>query len=73
MATEIKSKKVGEVTVTLWNTEDLGLSNADGGKYVLICETHSAIIQDTNKVRLWTHSAQVTNWCEECQIEKVGA
>jgi hypothetical protein len=73
MATEINSKKVGEVTVTLWNTEDLGLSNADGGKYVLICETHSSIIQDTNKVRLWTHSSQVTNWCEECQIEKVGA
>lgn len=67
-----KSKKVlvGDqaVTVTLCLTEDEGLCVEDGGKWLLICESHSSIVQDTNKRRLWASADEVSDWCEECRI-----
>jgi hypothetical protein len=67
-----KSKKVGDVIVTLCLTEDEGLCIEDGGKWLLMCETHGGIVQDTNKTRLWANANEVSDWCEECRA-KVGA
>lgn len=68
----VKSKKVlvGDktVTVTICLTEDEGLCVEDGGKWLLICEEHSSIVQDTNKRRLWGSADEVADWCEECRI-----
>jgi hypothetical protein len=60
-----KSKKVGDTEITLCLTEDEGLSVNDGGKWLLICEKHGNILQDTNKQRLWSHASDVESWCEE--------
>ena len=52
---------------TIYSAEELGVSAEDGGKWVLVCEPHGQIVQDTNKKRLaqWkNHSAQ---WCSDCQ------
>jgi hypothetical protein len=67
-----KSKKVGDVIVTLCLTEDEGLCVEDGGKWLLMCETHGGILQDTNKSRLWSDANEVADWCDGCK-EKVGA
>jgi hypothetical protein len=66
-----KSKKVGDVTVTLCLTEDEGLCIEDGGKWLLMCDDHGFIVQDTNKSRLWSTANEVTDWCEVCK-EKAG-
>lgn len=67
-----KSKKVlvGDqtVTVTLCLTEAEGLDVNDGGKWLLMCEDHGFIVQDTNKRRLWGAADEVEEWCEECRI-----
>jgi hypothetical protein len=73
MALQSKSKKVGDVIVTICLTEDEGLSVKDGGKWLLMCETHGRIAQDTNYARLWSNADEVADWCEECQQAKVGA
>jgi len=67
-----KSKKVGDVIVTLCLTEDEGLCIEDGGKWLLMCETHGGIVQDTNRNRLWGWASFPQEWCEECRA-KVGA
>lgn len=72
MTTTTKSKKVKDVIVTLCLTEDEGLDINDGGKWLLMCETHGGIVQDTNKTRLWKAADEVTDWCGECQA-KAGA
>lgn len=54
-------------------TEDEGLSIEDGGKYVLMCEEHGSIVQDTNKKRLWEQVTEVADWCEVHNEVKVGA
>ena len=68
-----KSKKVlvgtELVTVTMCLAEDEGLSIDDGGKWVLMCESHGGIAQDTNKRRLWSNADEVSEWCEECRID----
>jgi hypothetical protein len=64
MAWTQKSKKVGNATVTICLTEDEGLCVADGGKWLLMCEDHGSILQDTNKTRLWAHADEVAEWCE---------
>lgn len=66
-----KSKQVSGVTVTLCSTESEGLCIADGGKWLLMCETHGGIVQDTNKKRLWSLANEVTSWCSECQAKVV--
>ena len=67
-----KSKKVlvgsETVTVTICLTEDESLDINDGGKWLLICEDHSSIIQDTNMRRLWAWADLVSDWCEECRV-----
>jgi hypothetical protein len=67
-----KSKKVlvgsETVTVTICLTEDEGLDINDGGKWLLMCENHGFIVQDTNKRRLWGAADEVSDWCEECRI-----
>ena len=74
MKLQSKGKKVGDVIVSIWSTEEQGLSIQDGGKWVLICETHGGIAQDTNYARLWSHADEVAEWCGECQENaKVGA
>ncbi len=69
---KMKSKKVQvgseTVTVTICLTEDEGLDINDGGKWLLICEDHSSIIQDTNMRRLWGSADEVSDWCESCRI-----
>ena len=71
-STAAKSKKVlvGDeyVTVTICLTEDEGLDVLDGGKWLLICETHSSIVQDTNHRRLWAWADRSEDWCESCRI-----
>ena len=71
-STAAKNKKVlvGEefVTVSICLTEEEGLDVLDGGKWLLICEAHSSIIQDTNHRRLWAHADEVSDWCEECRV-----
>jgi hypothetical protein len=67
-----KSKKVGDVIVTICLTEDEGLCVEDGGKWLLMCETHGGILQDTNKSRLWSDANEVADWCDGCK-EKAGA
>lgn len=64
-----KSKKVGNVIVTICLTEDEGLCIADGGKWLLMCETHGFIVQDTNKARLWSNANEVIDWCDGCKNE----
>lgn len=67
MTTTTKSKKVKDVIVTLCLTEDEGLCVEDGGKWLLMCETHGGILQDTNKSRLWESADEVADWCAECR------
>lgn len=66
-----KSKKVlvgsETVTVTICLTEDEGLDINEGGKWLLICDNHGFILQDTNKSRLWGNADAVTEWCSKCQ------
>ena len=69
MTTTTKSKKVGDVIVTICLTEDEGLDVLDGGKWLLMCETHGGIIQDTNKSRLWAWASFPSEWCEECRAK----
>lgn len=54
--------------MTLCLTEDEGLSVDDGGKWLLMCEDHGGILQDTNKRTLWAWAADPSDWCEECRI-----
>ena len=62
-----KSKMVGNVKVTLCLTEEEGLCVLDGGKWLLMCETHSGIVQDTNKTRLWRWAGIPEEWCDGCR------
>ena len=64
MSWTMKSKKVKGFTVTICSTESEGLCVEDGGKWVLMCEEHGSIVQDTNKNRLWSHASEVSDWCE---------
>ena len=66
----IKTKKVGNVKVTLCLTEEEGLCVADGGKWLLMCEDHGFILQDTNKSRLWSNANEVSNWCTVCKTKE---
>ena len=61
----LKTKKIGNTQVSMH------LSNCpdDGGKYDLICENHSYLIQDNNKSRLWKFADEVSNWCAACAGE----
>jgi len=53
----------------LADVDFFGLSEEDGGKWVLMCEAHKCFIDDTNKARLWQHNNESENWCEECLSE----
>ena len=70
-STTAKNKKVlvGDefVTVSICLTEDEGLDVNDGGKWLLICEAHTSIVQDSNYRRLWANADEVSDWCEECR------
>lgn len=66
-----KSKKVGSVVVTLCLTEDEGLDILDGGKWLLMCETHGGITQDTNKNRLWGWSSTPSGFCDGCRYAEL--
>jgi hypothetical protein len=68
-----KTKIVGDVTVTLCLAELEGLDSIDGGKWLLMCETHGGIIQDTNKNRLWGWATQPQSWCGTCKNIEVAA
>lgn len=63
--------------VTMSDVDWFGLAEEDGGKWVLMCETHKEFIQDTNKKRLWEFCTESENWCQSCQeifyAKKVGA
>ena len=58
----LKVKNVEDTVVTLNYAECI----QDGGKYALICEKHSYILQDSNKNRLWQHASNVQDWCAAC-------
>lgn len=58
------------MSVTLYSTDEIGLSAEDGGKWVLVCETHGHIIQDTNKRRLLGWKRYPKEWCEACMEEE---
>lgn len=64
MAATYKEKTVNGFKVFMCLTEEEGLCVEDGGKWVLICEEHGSLIQDTNKTRLWQHADEVADWCE---------
>jgi hypothetical protein len=71
-----KRKATKQGVVALAHADFFGLSELDGGKWVLMCETHSEFIQDTNKKRLWSNANESFAWCASCQKiadEKVGA
>ncbi len=68
MALKAQSKKIDGVTVTICLTEDEGLCIEDGGKWLLMCEEHGSIVQDSNYRRLWANADEVSDWCEECRI-----
>ncbi len=70
---QMKSRVVNGKRITISLTEFEGLNPDDGGKWVLMCETHSFIIQDTNKRRLWAWSTEPQSWCEDCQAEEFSA
>jgi len=69
--TAAKSKKVlvGDeyVTVSICLTEDEGLDINDGGKWLLMCEAHGFILQDTNHRRLWKWADAVEEFCDHCR------
>jgi hypothetical protein len=69
----IKQKMAKNGLVTMSNVDFFGLSEEDGGKWVLMCEVHKIFIQDTNKKRLWEHHNQSEYWCEECQEDVINA
>ena len=64
MSWTMKSKKVKGFTVTIVPTESEGLDIRDGGKWVLMCEEHGSIIQDSDKNRLWSNASEVAQWCK---------
>jgi hypothetical protein len=72
MTTTTKSQIIRDVTVTICLTEDEGLSIQDGGKWLLMCESHGYILQGTNKTRLWSNRFEVADWCEECRAKAAG-
>jgi hypothetical protein len=51
---------------TLAHVDYVGLDPAGGGKWVLVCEDHGFIIQDTNKRRLSAWKKHPIEWCEMC-------
>jgi len=65
----MKSIKVEGVTVTLCLAAEEGLDARDGGKWLLMCENHGGIVQDTNKARLWANRLEVKEWCAECRTK----
>ena len=64
-----KSIKVKNVTVTICLAVEEGLDAVDGGKWLLMCEDHGSILQDTNKSRLWSNAREVETWCGRCRNE----
>ena len=68
-----KSIKVDNVTVTICLAIEEGLDPVDGGKWLLMCEQHGSILQDTNRSRLWSNAVDVKNWCGQCAKELVAA
>ena len=58
----LKVKNVKDTVVSL----EFADCADDGGKYALICNLHSYLIQDNNKARLWTQADCVADWCEGC-------
>ena len=68
---KMKTKQVGDVKITLCLTEEEGLCIQDGGKWLLMCETHGGIVQDTNKSRLWAWASTPEEWCSECKRKAV--
>lgn len=69
----IKQKLTKTALVTIASVDFFGLSEEDGGKWVLMCEKHKEFIQDTNKKRLWEHNDQSWAWCMSCQEEHIDA
>jgi hypothetical protein len=63
----IKQKVAKNGLVTLAEVDFFGLSEEDGGKWVLMCEVHKVFIQDTNRARLWQHNNESENWCDMCE------
>jgi hypothetical protein len=62
-----KRKVTKQGVVALAHIDFFGLSELDGGKWVLMCETHSEFIQDTCKKRLWSYANESFAWCASCQ------
>jgi hypothetical protein len=67
----IKQRVAKNGLVTLASVDWFGLSEEDGGKWVLMCEVHKIFIQDTNKNRLWQQHNESDAWCDECEEEEV--
>ena len=61
-----RGKGKNGVTTVLCETEAQGLDPEGGGKYVLICDEHGSIIQDTSKARLKGWKNYPEEWCEDC-------
>ena len=57
-------------TSTIYHVDEIGLSENDGGKWVLICDVHGHIIQDTNRRRLNGWKSHTIEWCEACMEEE---
>ena len=72
MATEFTSatKIVSGAKITICLTNDQGLSIEDGGKWLLLCETHGYILQGKNKSRLWGWADQPEMFCAGCKKAK---
>jgi hypothetical protein len=58
----LKNKNVGNTLVTVEYAE----CPDDGGKYAIVCNNHSYLLQDNNKQRLWKHAESVMEWCAAC-------
>ena len=65
------TKIVRDTKITICLATDEGLSVQDGGKWLLMCETHGCILQDTNKSRLWGWADQPEIFCGGCKERKI--
>ncbi len=66
---QMKTRIVAGKRITLSLTEFEGLDPECGGKWLLMCESHGFILQDTNRRRLWAWSNSPEDWCEECRTD----
>lgn len=58
--------KVTGLPVSVYNTAEAGM-DIDGGKWMAVCETHSANVGTSTQARALSAMRDVMSWCADCR------